>query len=485
MRLAPFAITAFGCLSASPAVAQCPLTYSIHGVGAVDGARAAITSRNGLGRPLVEFFSKSPQGWQPDGSYVIGDFWMGYDLPVAIRGDRVLAGSPESNFQKGRAFVLDRVGTNWVGTELVSATVDWADFFGSVVALDGDVAVVAAAHDPIGGGDGNALVHVFERQGTSWAEVAVLPHYTRALAIEGTTIAIGTHNTGIGQVQIYERVGGAWIRTERLQGSDSGVANLFGIAVALQGDTLVVGAASQGSFTSYVRVFRRGANGWELAQHIPPPEAIPYGRFGQSVALSGTTLLVGAPGSFPGRVYRYEHDGTEYVERSHFGPEPGVTEFGRAVALYREDAAISGYIVGGLYRLGFAEADTFCPTVPNSTGLAGTLGAEGCDSLSGSRLTLVARNLPPNALGLVFFGPVTTQVPLGDGFRCIGAGLHRLPVEVADGAGVFAHDVDFSTWPGSLVTAGRTWNFQALHRDPGSAGTGLNLTQALAVRITP
>ena len=313
----------------------------------------------------------------------------------------------------------------------------------------------------------------------------MLPHDSKALAVDDTTIAIGSPDTGIGQVQIYERIGGSWIRTERLQGTASTVPHAFGWAVALQGDTLVVGAARHGSLTNYVRVYRRGSNGWELAQHIPPPEAIPYGRFGRSVALSGTTLLVGAPGMFPGRVYRYEHDGTEYVERSHFGPEPGVTEFGRSVALYREDAVISGNIAGGLYRLGFAEADTFCPTVPNSTGLAGTLAAEGCDSLSGSRLTLVARNLPPNALGLVFFGPVTTQVPLGDGFRCIGAGLHRLPVEVADGAGAFAHDVDFSTWPGSLVTAGRTWNFQALHRDPGSAGTGLNLTEALAVRITP
>lgn len=155
------------------------------------------------------------------------------------------------------------------------------------------------------------------------------------------------------------------------------------------------------------------------------------------------------------------------------------------MACQREDAILSCWPEVSFYRLGFAEASSFCPTTPNSTEVPGSLAVEGCDSLAGARLSLVASHLPPGALGLVLFGTSTTQQPLGDGYRCIGTRFHRLPVAVADASGTLVHDVDFESRPGSLVTSGRTWSFQAFFRDPGSSGAGLNLTNALSIGITP
>ena len=485
MRLRPLGSVVLAGIVASHASAQCPLSSWGYGAGAIDHGRAAVPGVVG-NAPGVRFFVKSDQGWQDDGAFVLGDMQIVYWSPVAIQGDRALAASPESNSQAGRVWAFDRVGAQWVPTEIVSPSVGFGDFFGTSLALDGDTAVVGADHWVVGGGDGIPVIHVFERAGAAWVEVAVLPITGFAsggwmpIDVDGSTFVVASS----GRVWIYERIAGSWAFSAEIPPTGPG----FGSAIALQGDRLAVGGGQGGSNPGFVEIYRKQAGVWQLVQHIVPSDAVNGDRFGNGVAFWGTTLLVGATAKDAGlgRVYRFEHDGVAFVERSSFGPAPGMSSFGQAVAVHREDALLAGFPGGiAFYRLGFAEQSSFCPTTPNSTGFAGTLAAEGCDSLSGSRFTLVARNLPPNALGLVFFGPLTTQVPLGDGFRCIGAGLHRLPVEVADGSGVLAHDVDFSTWPGSLVTAGRTWNFQALHRDPGSTGTGLNLTNALAVRITP
>ena len=136
-----------------------------------------------------------------------------------------------------------------------------------------------------------------------------------------------------------------------------------------------------------------------------------------------------------------------------------------------------------IYRLGFEEQIAFCPTTPNSTGMSGSLAALGCDSLSGAKFTLAGSALPPGVLVRGLFGANATQVPYGDGFRCVGSPLFRLPSAETDAAGSFSIEVDFSSGPASNLTAGRTWNFQAIHRD--RVGAGLNLTNALAIGITP
>jgi hypothetical protein len=86
-------------------------------------------------------------------------------------------------------------------------------------------------------------------------------------------------------------------------------------------------------------------------------------------------------------------------------------------------------------------------------------------------------------LARCFVGASATQVPYGDGFRCAGSPLYRLPWSVTDGGGSFAIEVDFASGLASHLSARRTWNFQAFHRD--RVGAGLNLTNAVSVVLTP
>jgi hypothetical protein len=485
-RVPALEILALAALLAGPAAAQCPLFSSPFGLGAIDRGHIILSGSGPPSGPFVRFFEKSPQGWQAEAFFPIGDLFMLYDQPVAIDGDRALAASPESLSQAGRAFVFDRVGTQWIPTELHAPSIGPGDFFGTVVALDGDVAVLSADHWVVGGGDGHGLTHVLELQGTAWVETAVLPFNPVAIAVERSTIVLGLDDVPAGRALVFERIGGSWVQAQELV-SPAGAA--FGSAVALQGDTLAIGApgyATSGG-PGYVEIYRLLPGGWRAVQHVVPSDPSSPDEFGGGLALSDTTLLVGAwqQDAGRGRVYRFEHDGTVYRETASFAPEPGTTYFGRAVAFQREDAILATWSDAFVYRLGFAAASSYCPTNPNSTGLPGSLAVAGCDSVAGDLLELTASRLPPHVLGTTFFGTNTAQQPLGDGFLCVGAPLHRLPATISDSFGTLVQNVDFGSPPGSLVTAGRTWNFQVLYRDPGSAGAGLNTTDALSIGITP
>lgn len=486
MRQLVFRSAGLAGILAASAAGQCRLDPWNFGVGAIDNERAVVSSRAGQGVPVVHFFDKSALGWQTGTAFVLGDLQIFYQSPVAIDGDRALAGAPECDWQKGRAFVFDRFGTQWFATELISPTVQYADFFGSVAALDGEVAVVGADHWAMGNGDGLGRVHVFEHQGSTWTEVTQLMIHPTALDIEGSTIAVGSTKFHPGRVEIHDRIGGSWVLTQTIPGGSSTYGPALGSSVALQGDTLAVGAAYAYGRPGYVQVFRRQSGVWHLLQHIVSGEPAAGDRFGECLALSGSTLLVGAPiTTGPGLVHRFEHDGTSYVLAGSFGPEPGDVAFGWTVDLEGEDAFLGCFPNSHFYRLGFADASAYCPATPNSTGARGVLAPEGCDSRSGELLTLVSNRLPPAAIGVVFFGLNTAQQPLGDGTLCIGPPLRRLPVAVADHSGRMVHEVDFESWPGSSLAAGRTWKFQTVFRDPATPGARLNLTNALAIPMTP
>ena len=130
----------------------------------------------------------------------------------------------------------------------------------------------------------------------------------------------------------------------------------------------------------------------------------------------------------------------------------------------------------------------------NSTGSGALLATCGSSSVVADDLVLVCTQLPADQFGLFFMGAGTTAVPLGDGQRCVAAGaggLFRFPVLFSGPTGSFEQGpgiVAFShaSFPGAgHIAAGQTWNFQAWYRDGGGCGSGVNLSNALALTFTP
>ena len=148
-----------------------------------------------------------------------------------------------------------------VETKLVAGEGTEGDNFGSALAIDGDVMVVAAPGADVGGVETSGAVYVFLRDPTSgeWLEHQhLLPangdfgdsFLEMSLAIEGDTIVVGAPYTTLqdfqeGVVYVFERdQGGPGIWGEVAQLSDVSVddGGHFGSGVALEGDLLVVGA---------------------------------------------------------------------------------------------------------------------------------------------------------------------------------------------------------------------------------------------------
>ena len=78
-----------------------------------------------------------------------------------------------------------------------------------------------------------------------------------------------------------------------LKGSDTVVSDEFGISVAVSGTTAVVGTSGS-SYAGRAYVFTRTASGWKQAAELKGSDTNPGDNFGSSVAVSGTTAVVSA-----------------------------------------------------------------------------------------------------------------------------------------------------------------------------------------------
>jgi hypothetical protein len=236
-----------------------------------------------------------------------------YDLfgrSVAIDGDTAVvgAGNPE-------AFVFSRAGTSWPLDATLTDNGQIPYSFGDSVAVSGDTVVVGALAQY----GFYSQVYVFSRSGTVWAPQQALTvnntgSYRGGVAIDGDTMVVGMADQGAAYV-LY-RSGGSWALQQALT---SGLTDgaYFGASVALSGDTLVVGAPYpqfNGAILGEAFVFVRTGSSWALQQELTPN--YPYGPdsdFGASVALSGDTAVVGGPfGYGPAAVYVFSRTGSSW-----------------------------------------------------------------------------------------------------------------------------------------------------------------------------
>lgn len=130
---------------------------------------------------------------------------------------------------------------------------------------------------------------------------------------------------------------------------------------------------------------------------------------------------------------------------------------------------------------------SFCVSAPNSVSATGAeLSATGSASVAANDLVFSASPLPAGKPGLFFHGEQQTQLPFGDGVRCVAVHLVRiLPPGLADANGLLARAFDNSTNAGAGIAPGVTRHFQAWYRDPAGGPSGFNLSNGLSISFTP
>jgi hypothetical protein len=206
---------------------------------------------------------------------------------------------------------------------LKASNADVNDNFGTSVALSGNVLAVGAPQEAsaatgIGGNqaDNSAFaagaVYIFERDVNGlWTQQAYIKAdnaaasagFGRTVALHGNVLAVGAPNAPLlqGSVYVFVRAAsGAWSQQAVIQPSDAAADHGFANELALEGSTLIVGAPFHGGITSFrgaVYTFQRDATGsWVQEPLLRGSNTGSNDNFGSSVALSGSTLVVGAVG---------------------------------------------------------------------------------------------------------------------------------------------------------------------------------------------
>ena len=121
-----------------------------------------------------------------------------------------------------------------------------------------------------------------------------------AVAISGETILVGAanvdnHASTIGSAHVFVRVAADWVQQQELSGAGATIGERYGHSVAIDGDTAVVGAPNDNGGVGAVHVFTRTSGVWTLQQTLTPAGGASGDLFGWSVAISTDTIVVGAP----------------------------------------------------------------------------------------------------------------------------------------------------------------------------------------------
>ena len=348
------------------------------------------------------------------GKLVVTDA-RGTVLPSSLRsqGDRVYLAFDDAHAVY--PVVVDPLV--WTEQKVTAADGQEGDQLGWAISMDGDTAMLGAFSASINGNFAQGAVYVFERIDGVWTQTqklvaddgAAQDAFGNSIALRGDTAVIGTTaavhgNRGQGAVYVFTRENGEWIQEQKLTADDGKVDDKFGVSVAIDGDTIAVGA----HVANAVYLFSRTAGSWVQTGKVVSPDGL-NGSFGLAIALEGERLVVGAFSAndegFSGRgaAYVFEREGGVWSEKQQLRPDdapspPNTTfYFGHAVALQGDVAMVSARIGGAVYVFGragdgsWSQTQKLTPPDGDSTGQFGSsLAMRGNAAIVGAPYAFVA-----------------------------------------------------------------------------------------------
>ena len=322
-------------------------SVSVSGTTAVAGSPG--TDGSGMDSGAVHVFEDPGTGWTETAVLVASDGAgdARFGASVVLAGDVLFVGAPGGDgavADSGAVYVFERMGGLWMEVQkLVAANGEALDAFGTALALSGATALVGA---PLGDGAAadSGAVYVFELQPAGWVQTAVLTagdgdagdRFGGSVSLSGDTAWIGASLDDVdgpggpppvlidaGSAYAFERTGGVWSEDAKLVPAGASAFDRFGTSVSVSGETALVGASfGEGEVpnSGAAHVFERVASVWTEAAVLAPgvyrrntlcapppqgiwievPQLVPCGaasgdQTGRAVAISGDTVVLGAP----------------------------------------------------------------------------------------------------------------------------------------------------------------------------------------------
>ena len=313
----------------------------------VSGTTAVVGAPNqakSAGRAYV--FARTVTGWQQvaelkGSDTVAGDHFGG---SVAISGTTIVVGAPGYAKSAGRAYVFARTVTRWQQVDELKGSGAVANgYFGGSVAISGTTVVVGAP----GYAKSAGRAYVFTKAGASWKQAAKLKgsgavangYFGGSVAISGTTVVVGApgYAKSAGRAYVFTKAGASWKQVDELKGSGIDARDYFGYSVAISGTTAVVGAPGYAKSAGRAYVFTQAGASWKQVDELKGSGIDARDYFGYSVAISGTTAVVGAPGhaKSAGREYVFTKAGASWKQAAELKGSGAVANgyFGGSVAI--------------------------------------------------------------------------------------------------------------------------------------------------------
>lgn len=247
--------------------------------------------------------------------------FFGWSISLSASGDHLAIGAPDvfspMGGPTGGAYVFERDESgDWVETQLLLPPIPVSvSMFGGNVVFSGDTLVVGEGsyNRPVEGGRGAA--HVYNLAGGSFAYSQLVQasdsapfddiYFGNALAADGERVLVGApgadySSTGeypTGAVYVFTNTDGTLSEVQKLEAGDGADGDQFGFSIATDGGKVLVGASAANvggnMHQGAAYFFAHDGSAFVESQKVTRPDGVAFDQFGQSVALSGDTALVG------------------------------------------------------------------------------------------------------------------------------------------------------------------------------------------------
>jgi uncharacterized protein (TIGR03437 family) len=261
---------------------------------------------------------------------------------VAISGNTAVVGASWEGGLIGAAYIFVFAGGTWgQQAKLTASDGVNGDQFGSSVSLDGQTVVIGAP-----GNSSQGAAYVFTGSGSSWTQQAKLTasdgaagdQFGISVGVSGITAVVGASASAPGSAYVFTSSAGAWSQQGKLTAADAASGDQFGISVSISGATVVAGAPANAGSQGAAYVFISSGTTWSQQAKLTSADAASGDRFGAAVAVSGDSVLAGAPskgGTFTsiGAAYTFARTGSTWNQQAKLESSDGGGAFGYSVAL--------------------------------------------------------------------------------------------------------------------------------------------------------
>ncbi len=302
-----------------------------------------------------------------------GDF---FGCSVSITGSTVVIGAFYDDYDdvqysdQGSAYIFEKPDTGWGDmtetAKLQPSYVSKYSYFGSSVDISDSVIAIGAY--------GTSEVYIFKKSDAGWSDTTEMYKLTAsdgaygdyfgwAVSMSDNVIVVGAYGvddigSNSGSAYIFEKPDTGWAKmTESYKYLptvyDTKANYYYGTSVKIDGDIAVVGAPGSDCSTGSAFVLQKNGNSWEHVAVLSASDGAGGDKFGSSVDVSNTTIVVGVPydddsGAYSGSAYVYEKpdsgwsDMTETAKLTASEGE-GLDYFGFSVGVFDSTIVVGAF----------------------------------------------------------------------------------------------------------------------------------------------